>query len=62
MEMRVRDVRRLPTDSARTITDLGALCHARRGECVRLSAFRDAMLPLLMSGTVLVTDAVSQAS
>jgi hypothetical protein len=61
MEILVRDVRRLPTGSAGAVADLGALCHARRGECLRLSAFRDAMLPLLMSGTVLFTDAVGPA-
>jgi hypothetical protein len=57
MEILVRDVRRLPTDSARAVADLGALCHARRGECARLSAFRDAMLPLLMSGAVVLSNA-----
>jgi hypothetical protein len=56
MEIPVRDVRRLPRESARAVSDLGALCHARRGECLRLSALRDAMLPLLMSGTVTVDD------
>jgi hypothetical protein len=61
MEIPVLDVRRLPPESARAVADLGALCHARRGECVRLSAFRDAMLPLLMSGTVRVTDALGRA-
>ncbi|HEV7581769.1 MAG TPA: hypothetical protein VGO77_15385, partial [Mycobacterium sp.] len=30
----------------------GALCHARRSESLRLSGFRDALLPLLMSGKV----------
>ena len=54
MEVPVRDVRRLPPESARAVADLGALCHARRDECLRLSAFRDAMLPLLISGTVTV--------
>ena len=42
------------TAAVRTITSLGALCHARRTECVRLSAFRDALLPLLISGKVRV--------
>jgi hypothetical protein len=56
MEIPVRDVRRLPPESARAVADLGALCHARRGECLRLSALRDAMLPLLMSGTLTVDD------
>jgi hypothetical protein len=54
LEVRVRDVRRLAPAAARTITTLGALCHARRAECVSLSAFRDALLPLLMSGKVRV--------
>jgi hypothetical protein len=54
LEVRVRDVRRLTPAAARTITSLGALCHARRAECVRLSAFRDALLPLLTSGEVRV--------
>jgi hypothetical protein len=54
LDVRVRDVRRLTADAARTITGLGALCHARRIESMRLSAFRDALLPLLMSGTVRV--------
>jgi type I restriction modification DNA specificity protein len=52
MDLAVRDVRCLSADAAQTITGLGALCHARRAESVRLSAFRDAMLPLLMSGAV----------
>jgi hypothetical protein len=50
MEMPVRDVRRLPSDTAHTISELGALCHARRSESTRLSGFRDSLLPLLMSG------------
>ena len=50
LEVRVRDVRRLPAAASQTITGLGALCHARRTESVRLSAFRDALLPLLISG------------
>jgi hypothetical protein len=54
LEVLVRDVRRLAPAAARAITSLGALCHARRAECVRLSAFRDALLPLLTSGTVRV--------
>jgi hypothetical protein len=56
LEVRVRDVRRLAPVAARTITSLGALCHARRAECGRLSAFRDALLPLLISGSVRVRD------
>jgi hypothetical protein len=50
LQLRVRDVRRLGAAESRTIAGLGALCHARRAECVRLSAFRDALLPLLISG------------
>ena len=61
MEIPVRDVRRLAPESARAVADLGALCHARRGECRRLSAFRDALLPRLMSGAVRVADALGQA-
>jgi hypothetical protein len=56
MEILVRDVRRLPPESARAVADLGALCHARRGESVRLAAIRDFTLPLLMSGAARVTD------
>ena len=53
-DVRVRDVRRLAPAASRTITGLGALCHARRTESSRLSTFRDAVLPLLMSGKVRV--------
>jgi hypothetical protein len=52
LQVEVRDVRRLSADAAQTITALGALCHARRTESLRLSNFRDALLPLLMSGDV----------
>jgi hypothetical protein len=52
LDVRVRDVRRLAPTASQTITNLGALCHARRSECLRLAAFRDTLLPLLMSGTV----------
>ena len=38
--------------ASRTITGLGALCHARRAECSRLSRLPRALLPLLMSGEV----------
>jgi hypothetical protein len=54
LEARVRDVRRLTPAAARTVTGLGALCHARRAESVRLAAFRDALLPLLISGELAV--------
>jgi hypothetical protein len=57
LDVRVRDVRRLAPAALRTITSLGALCHARRTESRHLSAFRDGLLPLLMSGKVRVTDA-----
>jgi type I restriction modification DNA specificity protein len=54
LEVAVRDVRRLAPAAARTVGGLGGLCHARRAESVRLSAFRDALLPLLISGEVRV--------
>jgi Type I restriction modification DNA specificity domain len=57
----VRDVRRLAPAASQTITSLGALCQARRSESTRLSAYRDAVLPLLISGTVRVTDSLRQA-
>jgi hypothetical protein len=60
MEIPVRDVRRLSVQAARTIAGLGALCHARRSESLRLSAYRDVMLPLLMSGRVRVADPPGQ--
>ncbi len=56
LDFRVRDVRGLAPEAAHRITSLGALCQARRIECIRLSAFRDAVLPLLMSGRVRVAD------
>jgi hypothetical protein len=52
LDVLVPDVRRLAPAASRTITSLGALCHARRSECSRLAAFRDAVLPLLVSGKV----------
>jgi hypothetical protein len=57
LDVRVRDVRRLTSGAAQTITNLGALCHARRIESMRLATLRDTLLPLLMSGRVLVKDA-----
>jgi len=54
LDVRVRDVRRLSTEASQSISSLGALCHARRAESEGLSAFRDALLPLLMSGEVKV--------
>lgn len=56
LDVPVRDVRRLSPAASQRITSLGALCHARRAENVQLSAFRDTLLPLLMSGKVRVTD------
>ncbi|OBA60323.1 restriction endonuclease subunit S [Mycobacterium sp. 1100029.7] len=50
MDVAVRDVRQLSPEAMRTITGLGALCHARRSESLRLAGFRDAMLPLLITG------------
>ena len=52
MELPVRDIRRLSAEAADTIAELGALCHARRSESVRLSSYRDSVLPLLISGGV----------
>jgi hypothetical protein len=52
LDVRVRDVRRLSADAARTITGLGALCHARRAESTRLARMRDTLLPLLISGRI----------
>lgn len=60
MNVPVRDVRRLSADAAQTITGLGALCHARRSESLLLSGFRDALLPLLISGEVEVSDTLGQ--
>jgi hypothetical protein len=56
LDVRVRDVRRLSAQASQSLTDLGALCHARRAECMRLSAFRDALLPLLISGEVTIRE------
>ena len=56
-DVRVADVRRLAPAASRTIASLGALCHARRAESMRLAAFRDALLPPLMSGKLRVRDA-----
>jgi hypothetical protein len=56
LDVRVRDVRRLNPHDAQTIASLGALCQARRGESAQLSAYRDALLPLLISGQVRVGD------
>jgi hypothetical protein len=56
LDVRVRDVRRLSSRETETIASLGALCHARRVESAQLSAYRDALLPLLISGEVRVGD------
>lgn len=61
LDVAVRDVRRLTPRSAQTLTGLGALCHVRRRESARLSAVRDTLLPLLMSGKVRIKDAVINA-
>ncbi|OBH91119.1 restriction endonuclease subunit S [Mycobacterium sp. E2989] len=57
LDVRVPDVRRLPAAARQTITGLGALCHARRTESARLAAFRDALLPPLISGELRVRPA-----
>jgi hypothetical protein len=51
----VRDVRRLDAAASLAITGLGAMCHARRAESARLAAFRDELIPLLVSGRVAVS-------
>jgi hypothetical protein len=61
LDVRVRDARRLSTAAAETITNLGALCHARRAESASLARWRDAVLPLLISGRVRVIDTLGQA-
>lgn len=61
LDVRVRDARRLPTAVAEMITNLGELCLARRTESERLATWRDAVLPLLMSGRVRVINALGQA-
>lgn len=62
LEAVVRDVRRLGTGPSKTIASLGVLCHRRRTESARMSSFRDALLPLLMSGKVRVKDAEATLS
>ncbi|MBX9641305.1 MAG: restriction endonuclease subunit S, partial [Mycobacteriaceae bacterium] len=44
-------------DAAQVIMQLGSLCQTRRTEIARLAAYRDALLPLLMSGEVRIADA-----
>ncbi|SPM37450.1 restriction endonuclease subunit S, partial [Mycobacterium rhizamassiliense] len=58
MEVAVRDVRRLSDDNARTTADLGALCHARRGESATLARVRDDVLALLTAGKIRVGDPI----
>lgn len=62
LDVSVPDVRRLSPAALATITGLGALCHARRTESARLSAFRDALLPLLVCGKVRVRDVDAPAT
>ncbi|OBF99731.1 restriction endonuclease subunit S [Mycobacterium sp. 852014-52450_SCH5900713] len=54
LDVGVPDVRRLPTAALQTITEMGALCDARRTENARLSAVRDALLAPLISGELRV--------
>lgn len=56
LEVPVRDVRGLAPSAAQFITQLGALGQMRRIEVTRLAAYRDALLPLLMSGEVRISD------
>nr|WP_232069033.1 restriction endonuclease subunit S [Mycobacterium mantenii] len=56
LDVAVPDVRRLSPAVSRTLSGLGALCHARRTESARLSGFRDGLLPLLVAGKVRVGD------
>jgi hypothetical protein len=56
MRVFVRDVRRLSAEDARTVTHLGALCHARRGESAALATLRDGALALLTAGRIRVGD------
>jgi hypothetical protein len=53
LDVLVRDVRTLAAEARQTITDLGALCQARRTESITLELLRDALLPLLISGQLL---------
>jgi hypothetical protein len=58
----VRDVRRLDVAASQALTSLGAMCHARRAESARLAAFRDELIPLLMSGRLAVRHGESDAT
>lgn len=55
LEVQVPDVRCLDPTAARTVTSLGELCQSRRLQSARLVAYRDALLPQLMSGQAYVT-------
>jgi len=48
----VPDVRRLGVGPAATLARVAGVCHRRRAESAELSAVRDALLPLLMTGKV----------
>lgn len=50
--VRVRDVRRLDSAVAVTISSLGAMCERRRAESARLAAVRDELLSPLIAGAV----------
>jgi hypothetical protein len=50
LDVPVRDVRHLATESAQTLTSLGALCQSQRTESARAAGVRDALLPNLTSG------------
>lgn len=60
LDVAVRDVRRLSSAALQTITSLGALCDARRVENLRLTDYRDGVLPLLMSGVIRIADSLRQ--
>ncbi|ORW87719.1 restriction endonuclease subunit S [Mycobacterium szulgai] len=55
----VPDVRSLDAGSAQALRSLGAVCHQRRAESGRLSALRDVLLPLLLTGKARLTDSVA---
>lgn len=61
LDVRVRDPRRLSVGAAETVAGLGELCDARRAESARLATWRDAVLPLLMSGRIGVIEEPGQA-
>lgn len=54
LDVPVPDVRCLKPEMARAVANLGELCQARRAESSGLAAYRDALLPLLVSGRVRV--------